>query len=723
MMQALVFAVIAGGIWLFWNDWEQPAAMFIFILVALPLAALLYYQQRYFSTEIDRLTSESERLRQTNERLSEADQQARDQMLEMMKANEAVYIQNWVLGTLHQTASSLMSRLEWNDTLTAILKRAAELVGTKHGFIMLLDDSGSRFERQVAMGIYEQDIGRQHGLDAGLVGEVYRSGKAVAVADYSTWEKRNDHPFFDNLHAVLLIPLISEGRIAGTIGLAFTEPYRMFLEKDIDLLSRSADLATIALDNARLYRNLKQSEETLRAIRDGLPDSLWVVDGEGRFIDFKPEQASACLSLTGVTPGMTVQQLFPSAIASRLIALIKLALESERLQVYEYSLSEGGSTFYFEARFTARSQDQRVLVIVRDITRRKELEMQLEYLSLRDALTGLYNRTFFEEEMQRISKSRIPYLGIILCDVNDLKFINDTLGHQAGDMVLRVMADILRSVLRPDDIVARIGGDEFAVVLPNADELILIQLKNRIQQAISDYAATEPTTPLSISSGYASNSGRAVSAADLFKEADNNMYREKLHCRPHTRKLIVQAVLQVLKSRDFMEDGHGDRMEQMITDLARRCGVEEHELPKLQLFAQFHDVGKVGIADSVLFKPAVYSDDERRIIQTHSEIGYRIARLSPELEPIADWILKHHEWWNGQGYPTGAKGEEIPQACRLLAVVDAFDAMTHDRVYRTIATQAEALAEIRRCAGVQFDPVVATAFVEMMSANESKATG
>ena len=722
-MQALVFSVIAGGIWLFWNDWEQPAAMFILLLVTLPLAALLYYQQQHFAAEIERFTSEAERLRQTNERLSEADQQARDQLLAMMKANEAVYIQNWVLGTLHQTASSLMSRLEWNDTLTAILKRAAELVGTKHGFIMLLDDSGSRFERQVAMGIYEQDIGRQHGLDAGLVGEVYRSGKAVAVADYSAWEKRNDHPFFDNLHAVLLIPLISEGRIVGTIGLAFTEPYRMFLEKDIDLLSRSADLATIALDNARLYRNLKQSEETLRAIRDGLPDSLWVVDGEGRFIDFKPEQASACLSLTGVTPGMTVQQLFPSAIASRLIALIKLALESERLQVYEYSLSEGGSTFYFEARFTARSQDQRVLVIVRDITRRKELEMQLEYLSLRDALTGLYNRTFFEEEMQRISKSRIPYLGIILCDVNDLKFINDTLGHQAGDMVLRVMADILRSVLRPDDIVARIGGDEFAVVLPNADELILIQLKNRIQQAISDYAATEPTTPLSISSGYASNSGRAVSAADLFKEADNNMYREKLHCRPHTRKLIVQAVLQVLKSRDFVEDGHGDRLEQMITDLARRCGVKEQELPKLQLLAQFHDVGKVGIADSILFKPAVYSDEERQIIRTHSEIGYRIARLSPELEPIADWILKHHEWWNGQGYPTGAKGEEIPQACRLLAVVDSFDAMTHDRVYRTTVTQQEALAEIRRCAGVQFDPVVAAAFVEMMDTVENRAIG
>lgn len=721
-MQALLFAVIAGGIWLFWNDWEQPAAMFILLLVALPLAALLYYQQQHFLSEIERLTSESECLRQTNERLSEADQQARNQMLEMMKTNEAVYIQNWVLGTLHQTASSLMSRLEWNDTLTAILKRAAELVGTKHGFIMILDDSGGYFERQVAMGIFEQDLDRRHELDTGLVGEVYRSGKAVAVADYSTWERRNNHPFFDNLHAVLQIPLLSEGRIMGIIGLAFTEPYRMFLEKDFDLLSRSADLAAIALDNAKLYRNLKQSEEKLRAIRDGLPDSLWVVDGEGRVVDFKPEQASACLSFSAVTPGMTVQQLFPIAIASRLIAFIKLALESERLQVYEYSLSEGGSTYYFEARFTALSQDQRVLIIIRDITRRKELELQLEYLSLRDALTGLYNRTFFEEEMQRISKSRIPYLGIILCDVNDLKFINDTLGHQAGDTVLRVMADILRSVLRPDDVVARIGGDEFAVVLPHADELILAQLKKRIQQAINDYAATEPTAPLSIASGYASNSGRTVSATDLFREADNNMYREKLHCKPHTRKLIVQAVLQVLKNRDFMEDGHGDRLEQMIIDLARRCGVEEQELPKLQLFAQFHDVGKVGIADSILFKPAVYSDEERLIIQTHSEIGYRIARLSPELEEIADWIFMHHEWWNGQGYPTGAKGEEIPQACRLLAVVDAFDAMTHDRAYRAIVTEAEALAEIRHCAGVQFDPVVASAFVEMMSANDSKAT-
>jgi HD-GYP domain-containing protein (c-di-GMP phosphodiesterase class II) len=133
------------------------------------------------------------------------------------------------------------------------------------------------------------------------------------------------------------------------------------------------------------------------------------------------------------------------------------------------------------------------------------------------------------------------------------------------------------------------------------------------------------------------------------------------------------------------------------------------------LFAQFHDIGKVGIPDGILFKPDKLTENEWNTMKQHCEIGHRIAMATPDLQPIADWILRHQEWWNGKGYPTGQKGEAIPLECRILAIVDAYDAMTHDRPYRQGLEPARALAELQRCAGTQFDPDLVPQFVSLLA--------
>ncbi len=203
----------------------------------------------------------------------------------------------------------------------------------------------------------------------------------------------------------------------------------------------------------------------------------------------------------------------------------------------------------------------------------------------------------------------------------------------------------------------------------------------------------------------------------LYKEADEYMYREKLHQQQSMKSGIVTILLRMLEARDFVTEGHCERLQDLVAQLATRIGLNERDINDMILFAQFHDIGKVGISDSILFKPGKLSKEEYEEMKRHSEIGYRIAISIPDLVPIADWIYKHHEWWNGTGYPLGLKGREIPVQCRILSIADAFDAMTSDRPYRKALPMEFALKELKKCSGTQFDPEFVEYFIEMIENN------
>ena len=341
---------------------------------------------------------------------------------------------------------------------------------------------------------------------------------------------------------------------------------------------------------------------------------------------------------------------------------------------------------------------------------RKQDETRMQYLSFRDAITGLYNRRYFEEEMRRMDKRRTGSVGLIVLDVDGLKLVNDIFGHDCGDIQLVNVAKLLTSCFRDRDVIARIGGDEYAILLYDADLDAVKMVCERVQHNIM-IGNLDNNPPLSLSIGYAVSDDAKISMREIFKQADNNMYREKLNHGQNARSAIIQAIMKVLEERDFIEEGHADRMEIIVTSLGEKCGINGEGLVNLRLFAQFHDVGKVGIVTNILFKPGRLTADEIKEIRGHSEIGHRIARSSPELYSIADLILKHHEWWNGQGYPLGLVGEAIPLECRILAIADAYDAMTSNRPYRKAMNHETAVAELKRCAGVQFDPELVDKFV------------
>lgn len=360
-------------------------------------------------------------------------------------------------------------------------------------------------------------------------------------------------------------------------------------------------------------------------------------------------------------------------------------------------------------------KDKEILIFVSSqvatAIQRKQDEMRLQYLSFRDSLSGLYNRRYFEEEMRRMDNRREGSVGLIILDVDGLKLVNDIFGHDCGDIQLVHAAKLLTGCFRERDIIARIGGDEYAILLHNADEATVKAVCERVQKKILT-VNLENNLPLSLSVGFAVSDDPKVPMNELFKQADKNMYREKLRHGQNARTAIVQTMMKLLEDRDFINEGHGQRIETMVITLAKKCNLSEVQLANLRLLAQFHDVGKVGVLNNILLKPGLLTNSERQEMRGHSEIGHRIARSSPDLISIADLILKHHEWWDGTGYPLGLAGTEIPLECRILAIADAYDAMTSDRPYRKAMSHEAAIKELKSCAGIQFDPELIEKFIQ-----------
>lgn len=358
--------------------------------------------------------------------------------------------------------------------------------------------------------------------------------------------------------------------------------------------------------------------------------------------------------------------------------------------------------------------------IVRDITEKKKAEEKLVYISYHDYLTGLFNRRYFEEELVKLdSKENLP-LSILMGDINGLKLINDTLGHSFGDTLITETSKILKKCIREKYLLSRTGGDEFTVLMPNTDYSEARDLIRKLNEEIVKHNSNsrDDVINVNLSLGAATKERIDQNISEIMRDAEYNMYQRKLLEKKSSHSSIISSMQATMIEKSHETEAHARRLAAMARAIGEKMELSQLELDQLELLSMLHDIGKVAIPDRILNKPGKLTAEEWIEMKKHPEIGYRIAAASPELSPIAEFILCHHERWDGKGYPQGLSGVEIPLLSRILSVVDAYDAMTENRSYRKAMGKEKALAEIEDNSGTQFDPKIVAVFIEILLRSE-----
>ncbi len=353
---------------------------------------------------------------------------------------------------------------------------------------------------------------------------------------------------------------------------------------------------------------------------------------------------------------------------------------------------------------------------------------ELLEVATRDELTQLQNRRFYYErlsaELERAESQKRP-LSLLMIDVDDLKAINDEFGHLVGDLVLRSFARTLNQASDARYVTARLGGDEFAVIMPGADQREAEAFALRLWQSLADTPICE-TEHASIylgvsigSSGYPWGGG---TVEEITHWADTKLYANKLERKGFKQgrgdrrdDRLAAAVVEVLSTaldvRDRMTHRHARRVARTAAAVARAMNLSNEDVSEIEYAAALHDIGKIGVADSILRKAAPLDRDEWKDMRRHSELGYQILKGIDFFRNAAEIVYAHHEHYDGTGYPRGLIGEEVPLGARVFAVVDAYDAMTSRRPYRDAISRDAALIEIAGHSGTQFDPKVVQTFL------------
>jgi len=354
--------------------------------------------------------------------------------------------------------------------------------------------------------------------------------------------------------------------------------------------------------------------------------------------------------------------------------------------------------------------------VVNDITEIKKKQEEIERLSFHDQLTGLYNRRFYEEELMRLDTQRNWPLTIVMGDINGLKLINDSFGHAAGDDLLIKAAEAIKKGCRADDIISRIGGDEFVILLPKTDSLEAESLVNRIRDLLRN--ENVESVEISVSFGYATKNGEQESINDVFKLAEDWMYNQKLFESPIIHGKTIDTIITTLHEKNKREGAHARGVSELCESMGEALMLPTHKIKELKTVGLLHDIGKIAIGENILNKPAKLTDLEWNEVKRHSEIGYRLLSTVNEMSEMAEYVLAHHERWDGNGYPKGLTGGEIPLESRVIAIGDAYDAMTRERSQGNAMSVQVAIEELRNKAGTQFDPKLVDLFIEKVLGKE-----
>lgn len=365
---------------------------------------------------------------------------------------------------------------------------------------------------------------------------------------------------------------------------------------------------------------------------------------------------------------------------------------------------------YRAIEWDAQSDGNKIYAVAKDISERNLKEAQIEYLSFHDMLTGLYNRRFLEEEAKRLDVPRNLPLTVIMGDVNRLKLVNDAFGHEKGDELIIKAAEAIKTSCRPEDLIARWGGDEFIIFLPKTTEADALKIIDRIHAACAQKNVN--SIGVSIAFGCATKAFLNENVTDLMRLAEDAMYKSKAKEGERSRRDIIDVIAATLYSKIPFEEQHAKRVSFLCQQMAVVLGFNKEDIQKMALAGLLHDIGKIAVSADILRKQAPLTPEEWIVLKSHTEIGAKVVGSSDDMNDIGMAILHHHERFDGSGYPHGIRWDNIPLTARIIALADSYDTMISQNEYKPHKTRDEAIADIRKNKGTQFDPQLAEQFIQ-----------
>ena len=467
--------------------------------------------------------------------------------------------------------------------------------------------------------------------------------------------------------------------------------------------------------------DLKREMEKTEMLLDNIDLQVWYMKDQTIYGKINKAHASFLGIKQDIIEDQNIYKYIDKDRAKQLIKdNDRIFNKKDETKINEWIKNSDGQKRLLEIKKTPILNADKVEYIIcqaKDITEQRKSKVQIEEMSYQDNLTGLYNREYFEKKLKQYNQSEYFPLSFIVGDINGLKLTNDAFGHKKGDKLLKKISNIITNCCRNNDVVARWGGDEFVILLPNTSEKNAKKVCNRINRAV-EKVKPDPIA-LSIALGYGTKH-QEEDIENVIKTAENWMYKRKVNQSKEVHDKIIASLKKNFFANTQESPEHCQRLKEMALQLGEALNIKGQQKNNLTLLAEFHDLGKVGIDKEILQKEGDLTEDEWKMVKRHPEIGYQITSSTPKLSNIADGILSHHEWWNGEGYPQGLSGKEIPLISRIIAVVDAYDIMINGRSYRSSLSPVGAARELIKGKGSQFDPQIVDVFIEEICPVDSK---
>jgi len=553
--------------------------------------------------------------------------------------------------------------------------------------------------------------------------KIYKSQNKIFIG-------KNDEEIFDseendqcrrycNLVINTLKPITEEGYLDGKHRKVTIVP---LIDENGEIKAIAGIYANLDIINEK-DKIIEEKENVLKVVMETLPGMIFYKDKYGKFV-YVNKEFDKFYNRKGLDElvGKTNIEIHPSEeLANKYTEEDNEVIQKKKKIKTETILkSDDGKEIYTEAVkvpvIDKNNETVGVVGLILDITEKKEAEEKLKYLTFTDTLTGLYNRTYFEEKVKELLCEEYLPVGVIMGDANGLKLVNDTLGHNEGDELLKLIAQVLRDVCNEGELIFRTGGDEYVILIPNSSDYECENIIKNIIKRCKFYKHGLINVSISLGAAITNNSDNSIYNA--LKEAEDKVYRQKLLQKSSFNSSMMYSLQIGLQTKSLETEEHTERVVNHSLGIGERLSLPMSVMDELTIVAKLHDIGKIGINEDLLLKAGNLTEDEFEIVKTHTEKGYRIVKASDQLDNVAKGVLTHHERWDGKGYPLKLSGEGIPLIARIVSVADSYDTMINNNLYKKTLSKEDAIKELQRCSGKQFDPDIVKVFIEYLE--ESK---